>query len=357
VKGKTIKAIHRWLAFILGLFIVFQITSGSIAQESRLLMQWSNPDHYKVESNREPAGPTEIKERMRELEPEFNIAHVMVPPPNRESTAYILMGGRNPENLHESSLFVNYDQYKQKILDEHPLAGSGWIGTMTVLHRWIVFGEAGFYVVFILGLATVLMSISGIYLFYRTRATAKHLPVINRLHRSLGFVASFFLIVTSLSGIAMSYVHWQDRGDNLSVFANMMKTDHMEAGHMHTMSSIVDPDTALIKARSVIPERFHLSAYSYAGDHSPNYWFAFFDQQMFRQDVVIEGSSGEVVGIYAAGKTSKGDGVRNYLLPIHSGKYFGSIGGFLMSFFGFIVILWLLSGFVIYFSNKKKLAN
>ena len=111
MKGKTIKVIHRWLAFILGLFIVFQITSGSIAQESRLLMQWSNPDHYKVESNREPAGPTEIKERMRELEPEFNIAHVMVPPPNRESTAYILMGGRNPENLHESSLFVNYDQY------------------------------------------------------------------------------------------------------------------------------------------------------------------------------------------------------------------------------------------------------
>jgi hypothetical protein len=228
---------------------------------------------------------------------------------------------------------------------------------MTVLHRWIVFGEAGFYVVFILGLATVLMSISGIYLFYRTRATAKHLPVINRLHRSLGFVASFFLIVTSLSGIAMSYVHWQDRADNLSVFANMMKTDHMEAGHMHTMSSIIDPDTALIKARSVIPERFHLSAYSYAGDHSPNYWFAFFDQQMFRQDVVIEGLSGKVVGIYAAGKTSKGDGVRNYLLPIHSGKYFGSIGGFLMSFFGFIVILWLLSGFVIYFNNKKKLTN
>ena len=78
---------------------------------------------------------------------------------------------------------------------------------------------------------------------------------------------------------------------------------------------------------------------------------------MFRQDVVIEGSSGEVVGIYAAGKTSKGDGVRNYLLPIHSGKYFGPIGGFLMSFFGFIVILWFLSGFVIYFGNKKKLTK
>ena len=92
MKGKTIKAIHRWLAFILGLFIVFQITSGSIAQESRLLMQWSNPDHYKVESNREPAGPTEIKERMRELEPEFNIAHVMVPPPNREEYSLYING-------------------------------------------------------------------------------------------------------------------------------------------------------------------------------------------------------------------------------------------------------------------------
>ena len=188
------------------------------------------------------------------------------------------MGGRNPENLHESSLFVNYDQYKQKILDEHPLAGSGWIGTMTVLHRWIVFGEAGFYVVFILGLATVLMSISGIYLFYRTRATAKHLPVINRLHRCLGFAASFFLIVTSLEWNCDELCSLES-GDNLSVFANMMKTDHMEAGHMHTMSSIVDPDTAR-KARSVIPERFHL-VHILMLVIIVKLLVCFFDQQMF----------------------------------------------------------------------------
>ena len=354
MKGKTIKFIHRWLAFVLGLFIVFQVTSGSIAQESRLLMQWSNPDYYKVDVNSEPAGPSQIKSRMNELEPEFNIAHVMVPPPNRESTAYILMGGRNPENLHESSLFVNYDQYKQEILDEHPLRGSGWIGTMTVLHRWIMFGDVGFYIVFILGLATVSMCISGMYLFFKTRKTAKHLPLINRMHRSLGFLASLFLVVTSLSGIAMSYVHWEDREDNLSVFANMMKTDHMDSAHMNMEKTIVEPDFALETARSAISNKYHLAAYSYAGAHSPNYWFAFFDKQMFRQDVVIEGMTGEVLGIYAAGKTQKGEGVRNYLLPIHSGKYFGRIGGVLMSFFGFIVILWLLSGLVIYFDNKKR---
>jgi uncharacterized iron-regulated membrane protein len=118
--------------------------------------------------------------------------------------------------------------------------------------------------------------------------------------------------------------------------------------------NIVDPDSALETAKSVISGKFHLAAYSYAGAHSPNYWFAFFDKQMFRQDVVIEGTTGEVLGVYAAGKTRKGDGIRNYLLPIHSGKYFGQIGGILMSFFGFIVMLWLLSGLLIYFGNKKR---
>ena len=41
---KNVKTLHRWLAFILGIFVVFQVTSGSIAAESRLLMQWFYPE-------------------------------------------------------------------------------------------------------------------------------------------------------------------------------------------------------------------------------------------------------------------------------------------------------------------------
>ena len=134
-----------------------------------------------------------------------------------------------------------------------------------------------------------------------------------------------------------------------------MQTDHDDKGHMP--ESFVDPDIAFDTAKTAIPNRFNLSAYSYAGDHSPNYWFAFFDNQMFRQDVIVEGKTGEILGVYAAGKTEKGEGIRNYLLPIHSGNYFGAIGGFLMSFFGFIVILWLLSGCIIYFNNKRKITS
>ena len=40
-------------------------------------------------------------------------------------------------------------------------------------------------------------------------------------------------------------------------------------------------------------------------------------------------------------------------LPIHSGKYFGALGGFLMTFFGFIVVLWLLTGIIIYVRSKR----
>ena len=45
---KNVKTLHRWLAFILGIFVVFQVTSGSIAAESRLLMQWFYPEKYQV---------------------------------------------------------------------------------------------------------------------------------------------------------------------------------------------------------------------------------------------------------------------------------------------------------------------
>ena len=222
---RTAKFIHRWLAFILGIFVIFQVTSGSIAAESRLLMQWFYPEKYQVAISGRPATPSQIQSTMRSLAPDFNIAHVMVPPPNRADTAYILMGGRNPEDLHDSKIMVDYNQYQQQIIGEYPLIESGWIGTMTVLHRWIVFGVAGFYVVCVLGVVTVLMCLSGLFLYLKTRKTARQLPFINRCHRSLGALASLFLIVTSVSGIAMSAVYCGDLEENLSVFANMMNME------------------------------------------------------------------------------------------------------------------------------------
>ena len=135
---RTVKVMHRWLAFIMGIFVVFQIMSGSIAAESRLLMQWFYPEKYQVQVSGRPATPTQIQSTMRALAPDFNIAHVMVPPPGRADTAYILMGGRNPDNLHESKTMVDFDQYRRRIIGEHPLVESGWIGAMTVLHLSLI---------------------------------------------------------------------------------------------------------------------------------------------------------------------------------------------------------------------------
>ena len=89
VSKKTVTIVHRWLAFVLGVFVVFQVTSGSIAQEARLLMRWFTPQLYKVEPDRPAASPAEIYRTMKQLEPEFNIAHVMVSPPNRLSLIHI----------------------------------------------------------------------------------------------------------------------------------------------------------------------------------------------------------------------------------------------------------------------------
>ena len=351
---RTLRLTHRWLAFVLGIFVVFQITSGSVAKENRMLMQWSSPEFYGVEDGATPATPSEILASMSALEPEFNIAHVMVPPPDEQDTAYILMGGRNPEKPHEARLLLNFNQYDQSVIGEKSLMASGWVGTLSVLHRWILFGEAGFYVVTVLGLATILMSVSGVYLYARTRRASTRLPIINRLHRSFGAVASIFLIVTSASGILMSYVYWHDRADNLSVFANLMTMDSDHSMQGHEAMNYVDPDAAFATAQAAIPDGYHLSAYSYASAHSPNYWFAFHNDRLFRQDVVITGHSGAIQGVYPAGKLEKGDGVRNALLPIHTGYYFGAIGGFFMTFFGFVVIGWLFSGIWIYASNRRQ---
>ena len=64
----------------------------------------------------------------------------------------------------------------------------------------------------------------------------------------------------------------------------------------------INADLALKTAQSALPDNFYLGAYSFASDHSPNYWFAFFDEKMFRQDILITGTNGDLIGIYPAGK-------------------------------------------------------
>ena len=348
----TIKIIHRWLAFILGIFIVFQITSGSVAQERYLLMQLLTPETNKVESRIIAASPSELLKAVSDQEPEFNIAHVMLPSPATPNSATVLMGGRDPDNPHMSSIIINFDQYERRIINEHSMMRSGWIGTLTVLHRWILFGKAGVYIVCILALATILMSLSGLYLFFKTRQSAKKLPIINRMHRSLGFIAAFFLIATSSTGILMSITAWEDKNTGRSVFSSLMNSSPKNHGSMDM--NYINADLALKTAQSALPDNYYLGAYSFASDHSQNYWFAFFDDKMFRQDILINGMNGDLIGIYPAGKLEKGEGFRKYLLPIHSGYYFGSLGGLMMTFIGFIVILWLISGLIIYYSNRKR---
>jgi hypothetical protein len=42
---------------------------------------------------------------------------------------------------------------------------------------------------------------------------------------------------------------------------------------------------------------------------------------------------------------------KRYLFPIHSGHFFGKIGGTLMNLSGALIIFWLISGIIIY---KRK---
>ena len=53
---------------------------------------------------------------------------------------------------------------------------------------------------------------------------------------------------------------------------------------------------------------------------------------------------------FTGGKTERGR-VRNLLLPILAASIL-CLGGFLMTFFGFIVVLWLLSGVIMYIRSR-----
>ncbi|GIT37723.1 MAG: hypothetical protein Ct9H300mP6_15910 [Gammaproteobacteria bacterium] len=52
------------------------------------------------------------------------------------------------------------------------------------------------------------------------------------MHRSLGFIAAFFLIATSSTGILMSITAWEDKNTGRSVFSSLMEFFHKNHGSM-----------------------------------------------------------------------------------------------------------------------------
>lgn len=346
---------HRRLAIVLGSYFLFQAVTGVITQNNDSLNKLLAPDLYKVtELSGTKIRPGDLVDLVSELEPEFTVAHAMFPLQRERESAIVIMGGRD-KTKRDMSYLLTVDPYARKILSERQSLG-GWIEWALYLHIGFLFGVAGKVATAILGTFLVLFSGLGVTLWWRTRHIGREAKGIVRIHRTAGVTAAVFILIVSITGTSLSIATWIERSSGTSVFGNNM-VSAMQKGHdghdmpAPTYDGNAAYDLAMSKLTIETDKELQLTAYSPAGPHAADYWFAFVDKNHFRTDALVDPNDGSV-RIFATGLTEGGNGPRALLLPIHTGNILGSVGDALFSIFSLAISLWVFSGFILWWQRR-----
>ena len=349
----TLRRWHRRLAVVLGVFLMFQVLTGVVAQQRFWLMQATEPAVYRADGLAVVGAedPSAVLAGLAEAMPDFVVAHMMYPPPDSRRTGIIVMGGRD-SSQRGMSRSVTVDPGTSTVMAERS-SRAGWVGTATTLHQWLLFGTPGRIFLTLLGTMATLVSVLGILLWFRTRQAAGRARGVLRLHRSAGLVAGTFFILMSVTGVAMNLFVWSEKAGGRSIFANNMAQAH--AGPMATVN--VDATTALASARAAVSAQLsepYLIAFGPPGHHGRHYWFAFRDRLLRRTDALVDPTDGHVVGVYPSGVTTGGTGLRQWLFPVHSGFLLGGWwGGLLFTVLGGATGLWILTGFALWVQRRR----
>lgn len=342
-----LRAWHRRLALVLGLFFIVQGLTGAIAQQRFWLLQATDPAGYRVVADGAPMEPGSIAALVTQERPGFQIAHMMYPAAVSPNTAVVVMGGRDTSR-HDMSRMVMVDQFTGRIIREQSSMG-GWVGLASAIHKWLIFGTPGKIILTLLGVGVIAFSLLGLVIWWRTRGTSRNAKGVVRVHRTAGVAAAAFILSVAFTGVWLNLSTWAEKSSGRSVFASNMVMAHDAA----MVPPRIDGNAAYRAALDRIGDQ-HLIAYGPAGMHARNFWFAFMDPQLFRTDVLVSPQSGQVIGIYPSGLTSGGTGARAWLFPIHSGYVIGPIGGVIYSLIGVSVSLWVLTGFMMWWRQRRR---
>lgn len=344
----SIPVLRRWhliLAVITALFLVFQGITGAIAQQRWSLNAWLKPEAYAVDQvGMQELAPDELLDVVAAADPSFRPAHIMYPPRGSEHAAAIVMGGRKPTGM-DMSRNIMVDHYSGSIVAERP-SHAGWVGKASALHKWTSMGRVGH----IIGIAFALLVIGlfgiSLRLAWLTRPIARRFTPLKRWHRSLGIFFAIIFICVAATGLTLNIYDWVESSSGQKVVGqNMMAVMHQ--GPPQPVQ--VNLATAYARAFELVKGQ-RLGAFSQAGAHAAQHWFAFFDQKLMRTDILVHPVSGEL-SIYPAGVVGASK-VRAWLYPVHTGYFVTWVGGLAMTVIGLSVVFWPVSGLILWLRRK-----
>lgn len=370
--------IHLWLGLTLGIYFAMMGITGSILVFAEELKPVLNPELYHVVPQGEPMPWEKLLASFRAEYPNVKISRLLLP--HQPDEAMVLWIGD-----WGSAMPIAYlNPYTGMINGERTLGGT-IVGFCYYLHIYLYIPEHGFLINGILGLITLAILATGLYLWWpnQVKLLARRLWVAWRspwsrinwdIHHAVGIWALPVLLLIILTGIAFPFwepvesaVKWLLPEEPKQTAALVEAADESTDGE----SKQTEPrqgerdeeqpaakftlDELIATAKTAVPSGplFLLSAVD--NDRRPLYAL-FFEpggENWYRYvSVEVSRETNEVVKV--SKQESSADVVMGSMFPLHTGRFGGIWTKSLYAFVGMTPTILLVSGVLIWLRRKRQ---
>ena len=343
---------HRYIALGLGVLVVLMGLTGAALVLRDELTAWLTPAVKIAPRALEAGAYQRILAGVRGVEPEAKSLDV-VPSQRPDRAAEVIVHGHDGER----HLFV--DPHDGSVVAD---SDREWLpfATLFQLHRRLMAGEPGEYVVGAAGFALAFLAISGLILWwprklkyaFRIRWDGNRLAVSFDLHRCAGAAFALFLLFNAVTGLSMIFDTASSKLVNrlsgspdaalpaavlARPVADMKPLDEIVAaaerafpGGRVTRIAIRDGNAPVV-VRKRLPE-----------ENATN--------GMNR--IYVDPASGAVLLASTLAQLPPGNAMFEWLYPLHAGKLFGTPYKILLVLAGLVPTLSLITGIIVWRSKK-----
>jgi uncharacterized iron-regulated membrane protein len=336
--------LHMVGAFVAALFVVVLGLTGSIMAFEDELDHLTNPHLFKVTPAGTPQRLTDLGAKVLAANPGTRIGgYGMGVTP--DLSCYVALGG--------SVVYVN--QYTGEILGAR--SGPTWLSQIHQLHLRLLAGAAGKTIVSWAGVLMLLLTISGLYLWWPVKRIRINWAAGGRrrwfdVHNTIGVLAFLFLFVVSLTGVVIGFesvtspAFYRMTGSQPYPFA-VPVTGKPGA-------RLLTPDDAIAMARVAMPGAAPIAV------TAPNPKSAYRIAMRFPEDltpggrtrVYIDPYTGAVLQAESSRTTAAGTRIINTNRAIHTGDFFGMPGKILMSLTSLAAVAQVMTGLTMWWKRR-----
>jgi len=341
---KVIVKLHMIGGLVGAVFLLVLGLTGSIMAFEDEIDHVTSPRLFRVTPSGTPLGLTELGTR------------VLAANPGRRITGYGMGVSSNMSDyiaLDGATVYVN--PYTGEILGAR--SGPTWLGQVHQLHLRLLAGSTGKTIVSWAGVLVLLLTISGVYLWWPVKRVGVNWRAAGRrrwfdLHNTIGILAFVFLLVVCLTGVVIGF-----ESVTSPMFYRMTNSQPYRFAVPVTArpgARLLAPEAAVDAARAAMPGAAPIAI------SAPNPRSAYRVAMRFPEDltpggrtrVYVDPYSGAILQAESSRTTAAGTRIVNTNRAIHTGDIFGLPSKVLMSLVSLAAVAQVVTGVTMWWKRR-----